>query len=101
MKKNLFILTLASLTLAVVGATASTQDNSNVTQLPTYRFETARYTPAERAIEAGLAELRATAKMAAPRVAAPLVMDQAATAKADLAAKIAKQPATATRVAKN
>lgn len=101
MKKNLFILTFASLTLAVVGAKASTLNDSEITHLPAYHFETARYTPAEKAVESSLAELRASAKATAPRIMVPIVADKAATEKANAVAKIATQPAPATRLAKN
>jgi hypothetical protein len=100
MKTNLFIFSLASLTLAVVGAKASTLNESEVTILPTYRFETARYTPAERSIETSLAELRASAKTPVTRIVAPLVAEQADANKAALTAEIAKN-SKATRLAKN
>src|SRR5262245_43992303 len=101
MNKNTFILSLASLTLAVVGVSAvSTPNDSEITHLPAYRFETARYTPAERAVNASLAELRSTAKAFAMPVVMPAVADKLATDKVNVAAAMTKQP-TATRVAKN
>ncbi|HET7537386.1 MAG TPA: hypothetical protein VFJ90_13085 [Candidatus Didemnitutus sp.] len=102
MKTTLSLLSFASLALAAVGATtATTPNDSEITLLPTYRVETARYTPAEKAIEASLAELRATAKAPAAQIVLPAIAAQLATDKANVAAAISKAPAPANRLANN
>lgn len=60
MKKNFLL--ISSLALFATIATASTPENT-VPQLPAHVVEVARYTAGEKAIEAGLAELRATAQV--------------------------------------
>lgn len=60
MKKN-FIL-ISSLALFATVASASTFE-TDVPQLPVQVVQAPRYTPAEKAVEAGLAELRASARI--------------------------------------
>jgi hypothetical protein len=60
MNKITFILSLVSLSLTVASASAAQNNNSNdVVQLPVYRVEASRFTPAEQKIEDSLSELRA------------------------------------------
>ncbi len=102
MKKHFIILSLVSLALTVVSAKAtSTQNDSEITQLPAYHVSADRYTPAERAVEASLAEMRATANVRATRVLLPDVSTKVAAEKASIAAEIARKPLPATRVAKS
>jgi hypothetical protein len=59
MNKITFILSLVSLSLTVASASAAQNNNSNeIVQLPAFRVEASRFTPAERKIEDSLAELR-------------------------------------------
>lgn len=62
--KNFTFIALVSLSLTVAASAAVQNNNQNVDgvyTLPAYRVTTARFTDAEKAIQANLAELRAQA----------------------------------------
>jgi hypothetical protein len=56
-----FVLVSLSLTVAASAAVQNTDSDREIVVLPDYHVSTARLTPAEKAIETGLAEFRAQA----------------------------------------
>ncbi|MBA4138595.1 MAG: hypothetical protein C0518_14920 [Opitutus sp.] len=102
MKKITFILSLVSLSLTVTASAAvqtNNQNDGNVYQMPAYRVASPRFTAAEKAIEGGLAELRAQARNAQPiRTELPALGTVAQPAKADQGRSVAAQPAAPTQV---
>ena len=101
MKKITFI-ALVSLSLTVAASAAVQNNNQNedgVYTLPTYKVAAPRYTAAEKQIEAGLAELRAQARVApAIRVELPSLGTVAQPTKSEPTRSIAAQPVAATQV---
>ena len=62
--KTHFLLSLVSLSLTVAATAATNSQNANVTEayrLDSYRVEAARHNEAERSLDQGLAELKASA----------------------------------------
>jgi len=63
MKKITFLLSLVSLALTVTAASAATSDfTDNLYVMPAYKVSSPRYTPAEKAINASLAEFATQAR---------------------------------------
>lgn len=95
MKKSTFILSLVSLTLTVAASAAVQNNQQNVDgvyTLPTFKVSTARYTEAEKQIEANLAELRLQARVSQPiRTELPSLGMIAQPTKADVGRSVAAQ----------
>lgn len=95
MKKITFILSLVSLSLSVIPASAAVQNNdsNDIVQLPAFRVEASRFTPAEQKVEDSLAELRGrAAKPQAVSLEVPAIGNAAAVkSKAEKSADDAKQ----------
>ncbi|MBA3849127.1 MAG: hypothetical protein C0502_03925 [Opitutus sp.] len=102
MKKITFVLSLVSLSLTVA-ASAAVQHNyrnaDGVYTLPAYKVSAPRLTAAEKAIEAGLSELRAQANVAPPiHTELPSLGKVARQAQPEKNRAVAAQPASVTQV---
>ena len=94
MKKITFLLSLASLSFGLNAASAAIQSDDNVHTLSSYNVSASRYTAAEKAINANLAELREQARVHAQpvRTELPSLGTVARQAQPEQSREIAAQP---------
>lgn len=95
MKKSTFFLSLVSLALTVTAASAATPDTTdNLYVMPAFEVSSPRYTPAEKAVNASLAEFANQARASQPvATELPALGTVAKQAQPEHGRSIAKTPA--------